>query len=373
MLKRKAIFIIAIVLVAIGISLFLLLSRDNSVETAKVEKKRFIKSVYASGYVDSVNKVVVKPEVSGYIDEIYVSEGDSVKKGQILISILNEPLKENLREIRTQKEFVQNRLDENSDYLKVLKDEIEIKRLNLENQENNYQRRKALLEKGIISREAYEDVERIYEIAQREYKRSLENYNDEVSSLKTQLETLTAKEESLIKELDKYSISSPVSGEILRKFIEEGDYVNNMSQSNEMFSIGDTKNLETVLLVDEEYIPLIKEGLKVLITTDGFPDKVFEGRIKLIEKESDRRTRTVQVKADVDYPENIPIGVTVEANIILSDSEGFFISKEFYKDGYVEILKDGKPVKKPVKVGRETEDYIEVTDGLKEGQNILIQ
>ncbi|HSE84534.1 MAG TPA: efflux RND transporter periplasmic adaptor subunit [Thermodesulfobacteriota bacterium] len=373
MLKRKTIFIVVVVLAVIGASLFLLLNRDNGAETAKVEKKRFIKSVYASGYVDSVNKVIVKPEISGYIDEIYVSEGDGVRKGQILASILNEPIKENLREIRTQKEFARNRLDEGSDYLKVLKDEIEIKRLNLENQENNYQRRKALLQKGIISRESYEDAERNYEIAQREYKKSVENYNDAVDSLKTQLETLTAKEESLMKELDKYSVTSPVDGEILRKFVEEGDYVNNMSQNNEMFSVGDTKNLETVLLVDEEYIPLIKEGLKVLVNTDAFPDKVFEGRIKLIEKESDRRTRTVKVKADVDYPENIPIGVTVEANIILSDGEGFFISKEFYKDGYVNVLQDGKPVKKPVKVGRETEDYIEVTDGLKEGQNILIK
>jgi HlyD family secretion protein len=372
MINGKGVFILFLTII-LGLFLFLFLNSDNSVKTEKVEKKRVVKSVYASGYVDSVNGVALKPEVSGYIERIYLKEGSRVKTGQLIATISNEPLKKNLIEIRTQIDFVQNRLNEDSDYRRALKEDIEIKRLNLEHIRKTYERRKELLKKGIISSESYQEAERSYDIARKEYQKSLDSYSDAINSLKTELDTLKAKEEALVKELDKYSIRSPIDGEILRRFVNEGDYVNNMVQNNELFSVGDTKNLETVLLVDEEYIPLIKEGLKVLVNTDAFPDKVFEGKIRLIEKESDRKTRTVKVKADVDYPENITIGITVEANIILSDREGLFISKEAYKDGHVRVLSNGKPVKKSIKVGIESEDYIEVVEGLKEGQEIIIK
>ena len=138
---------------------------------------------------------------------------------------------------------------------------------------------------------------------------------------------------------------------MLRKFTEEGDYVNNMIQGNELFSVGDPENLETVLLVDEEYSPLIKIGQKVLITTDAYPDKVFEGKVTLIERESDRKSRTVKVKADVDYPGNIPVGITIEANIVVMDKEGLFISKDTVKNGYIKITSNGEEVEIPVKQG----------------------
>lgn len=372
MINGKIVFILFLIII-LGLFLFLFLNSDNNIKTEKVEKKRVVRSVYASGYVDSVNSVVLKPEVSGYIEKIYVKEGSRVNTGQLIVTISNEPLKKNLMEIRTQVDFVQNRLNENSDYQRALKEDIEIKRLNFEHFRQTYERRRELLRKGIISRESSQEAEKNYDIARKEYQKSLDNYNDAINSLKTELDTLKAKEEALVEELNKYSIRSPIDGEILRKFVNEGDYVNSMAQNNQLFSIGDTKNLETVLLVDEEYIPLIKEGLRVLVNTDAFPDKVFEGKIRLIEKESDRKTRTVKVKADVDYPENILIGVTVEANIILSDREGLFISKEAYKDGQVRVLSKGKAVKKFVQVGVESEDYIEVVEGLKEGQEIIIK
>ena len=151
---------------------------------------------------------------------------------------------------------------------------------------------------------------------------------------------------------------------------EEGDYVNSVLKDDILFSIGNPGALETVLAVDEEFIPLIKPGDKVLITTDAYPGRVFEGKIRVIERESDRVSRTVKVKADTDYPPDIPVGITVEANIVITDREGLFISREAYKDGYVEVMKDGKKVRVPVEPGAEKDGYIEINEGAsKNGEN----
>ena len=84
-MRYKYIFLfVVIVLIASGLYFFIKSDQREGGETERVEKKRYIKSVYASGYVDSVNKVLIKPEVSGYIDRLYVSEGDRISEGQLL-------------------------------------------------------------------------------------------------------------------------------------------------------------------------------------------------------------------------------------------------------------------------------------------------
>jgi len=337
--------------------------RDDNKEPQTVEKKRFIKSVYASGYVDSENKVQIKPEVSGYIDHIYVKEGDKVTKGEVIATIRNDKLKEQLREVSAKKELIESRMKEDSPFLKALKEEVSIWKTNTDIEKRNFDRRESLFKKGVIFKEDYDKSRQSLEVTEKTYKKSLEALKDQLASLESDLASLTASEEAVKREMDKHEVKSPVDGEVLRKFAEEGDYVNSVLKDDILFSIGNPGALETVLAVDEEFIPLIKPGEKVLITTDAYPGRVFEGKIRIIERESDRVSRTVKVKADADYPPEIPVGITVEANIVITDREGLFISKEAYKDGYVEVVKDGKKVRVPVEPGAEKDDYIEIDEG----------
>ncbi|MGC8938563.1 MAG: efflux RND transporter periplasmic adaptor subunit, partial [Thermodesulfovibrio sp.] len=154
----------------------------------------------------------------------------------------------------------------------------------------------------------------------------------------------------------------------------EGEYVNPLQQNSALFSVGNEKNLETVLFVDEEYIPKVKTGMKVYITLDSYPGEIFEGRIKSLESQSDRATRTVKVKADVNYGKPVFFGLTVEANIIIDEIEGIFIPEKAYQNGYVEVL-DGNRVKKiKVKVSPEKYNgYLLVIEGLEENQELVIR
>lgn len=88
-----------------------------------------VQSVYASGFIDSSDSVTIRAEVSGYIEKIFVHEGEEVKKGQLLLIISNETIKENLREVEAQLASVKDRLMSDSDYRKELLHNIEIKKL----------------------------------------------------------------------------------------------------------------------------------------------------------------------------------------------------------------------------------------------------
>jgi len=368
--KKYLLLPLVLVLAAAAIYLFIRTNKEDSEEGGKVEKKRYIKSVYASGYVDSVNKVLIRPEVSGYIERIYVEEGDTVTKGQVIAVIRNDKLKEELKEIEAKKKLVQERMAPSSDYIRALKDEVEIWKLNTEIERKNFERREELFKKGIVSRETYDQSQKSLEVAKRNYTRAQAELNDATSSLDSEFNSLSAAEDAVKREMEKHQIKSPVDGRVLRKFAEEGDYVNSVMRDDDLFSIGDPNDLETDLLVDEEYVPLIKVGQKVLVTTDAYPDKVFEGKITVIDREADRATRTVKVEADVDYPDNIPVGITIEANIIVEDKEGLFISKDAYKNGSVSVVRDGKTLRIPVKSGFKNEEYIEITDGVHEDEEI---
>lgn len=370
-MNRKYVFILIIAAAAAVLAYIFLSPRDDgNKESPQAEKKRFIKSVYASGYVDSENKVQIKPEVSGYIDRIFVNEGDKVTKGEVIATIRNDKLKEQLREVSAKRELIENRMKEDSPFLRALKEEIAIWKTNTEIEKRNFDRRESLYRKGIISKEEYDKSRQGLEVTEKTYTKSLEALKDQLASLESELASLTASEEAVRREMDKHEIKSPVDGEVLRKFAEEGDYVNSVLKDDILFSIGNPGALETVLAVDEEFVPLIKPGDKVLITTDAYPGRVFEGKIRVIERESDRVSRTVKVKADTDYPPDIPVGITVEANIVIADREGLFISREAYKDGYVEVVKDGKKIRVPVEAESEKDGYIEIDGGLSgSGEN----
>lgn len=368
----KKVVILGIVLALILLGLFFY-KKNNSYQTYKVEKRQVVKSVYASGYIDTSDLVVVKSEVSGYVEKMYIKEGDTVKKGQPIAKISNQTIYENIKDIDYQIASIREKLLENSPFQRENQAQIEIKRQVYENAKKIYERRKALFEKGLISKEQFDEVAKNLEVAEKDYKKQLELYKDTLQDLNFQLKSLSAKKNSLEKELDKYIVKSPTDGKVLRKFLNEGDYVNSMTQFNQIVSIGDPNKIETVLLVDEEYIPKIKEGMEVLIKLDSYPDKVFTGKIKTIELQSDRNSRTVKVKADVNYDLPVVVNMTVEGNIILSKEEGIFIPKEIISEGRVKILQ-GNQVKE-INIQAESEDYngyVKVLKGLKEGDTLVI-
>jgi multidrug efflux pump subunit AcrA (membrane-fusion protein) len=192
-MNRRYILIVLLgAVIALAAYVLFFNKKNKPSETAKVEKKRYVKSVYASGYVDSVNKVEIKPEISGYIEHIYIKEGDRVKKNEVIAVIKNDKLREELREKTARKGLIEDRMKEKSPFLKALRDEIAIWKTNKEIENRNFSRRESPYRKGIISKEEFDKAKQSLEVTEKTYTKSLETLNDQLASLKSKLDSLTA-------------------------------------------------------------------------------------------------------------------------------------------------------------------------------------
>lgn len=366
---RKKLLLSLPLLGALALTLYLL-SRGGQEAVIKVEERQIKTMVYGSGYARREGYVVLKSEVSGYIREILVDEGEYVYAGQPLAIIDAGSLDASIKEIDARIGLLKERSREDSDYLKSLEMAVESAQISMENAKRLLERRERLFAEGLISKESYEQAKTSYEVSKREYQRALNLYEDAKSSIGYEKRALIAQRERLLKERQKYTIRSPINGYVLKRYVNSGDYVNPI-QENKLFSIG-SGDWEVLLEVDEEYSGLIREGQKVFLRVDAYPGRSFEGKVEKVIAEVDRSRKLLQVKVRAELPEDLPNNSTVDGNIEIEPKKILLIPKRAYRDGYV-ILYDGvRRLKAPVKVGREYGESLEVLEGLKPGDRIVL-
>ncbi|MFN3471854.1 MAG: HlyD family secretion protein, partial [Aquificaceae bacterium] len=140
------------------LSLFILFvaTKSKGEGYALVKEEEVKKLAYGSGYIKNKEYVIVKSEVSGYIKEVFVKEGDYVKKGQVLATIDSSTLDASIMEVSERLKLVMDRSKEGSYYLKDLESSLESARLNMENTKKIFERRERLFSESLIPKENYE-------------------------------------------------------------------------------------------------------------------------------------------------------------------------------------------------------------------------
>ncbi len=366
---RKLFIALPFVLIVALVLFFAVRGHKENYAVVKEEEVKTL--IYGSGYAKAENYVVVKAEVSGYVEEVFVKEGDFVRKGQPLATIDSKTIDASIKEVSERLNLVRERLKEGSAYLKSLESAVESARINMENSKNLFERRERLFSQGLISKEAYEQSKTQYELSKREYERLKNTYQDAIVSLRSEERVLLAERERLLREKEKYVIRSPIDGYVFKKFVNPGDYINHMSQENRLFSIG-SKGWEVWLEVDEEYAGMLREGQRVILRVDAYPNERFEGKVSQVIREVDRNRKLITVKVHAELPENLPNGSTVDGQIEVERKRAILIPASAYQEGYV-LLYDGvRRVKVPVKVGRRYGEYLEVLEGLKPGDKVVV-
>jgi len=369
---KKLIFITVIILISGASFWYFFKNSKQEVKYAIVEYRTLIKTIYASGRVKSKNQVDIKSQVSGYIERIFVDNSTPVKKGQILAVIEHRVLDRKIEEVENRIGKIEEKLEEDSDFRRAFQKELKINQEELRFLQEKLDRRLPLFSKKQVSEEEIE----LLKSRIRKTKEKLElikaRFNDRLKDLKHELKILKTLKNQLIEQRERYFIRSPIDGIVLIRYANEGDYLNHMTGKNIIATVGDLSKIETILEVDEEYVPLLKEGMEVLISIDAFPDKVFKGRIVTIAKKSNLKKRVVEVKADVNYPASLPSELTVEANIIVERRKVLSIPVRAVLEGNVKVLKNKKILEKKIKTGIMSEGYVEVKEGLKEGDRVVL-
>jgi HlyD family secretion protein len=232
--------------------------------TAKAGPADIVEKVSASGKLQPETEVKISPDVSGEITELYVAEGDSVKKGQLLLRIRPDNY---LAMVNMQSASV------NTQRANVGQTRARLQQLlaNAKQTELAYRRNASLYKQKVISQADYEASKAAYEASQEEInsaRQSIRGAQSGVASAQASLDEAR-------RNLDKTTIYAPVSGTVSKLNVERGERVVGTSQmaGTEIMRIADLNSMEVRVNVNENQIIDVNLGDSVNVDVDSYANK----------------------------------------------------------------------------------------------------
>ena len=343
-----------------------LYSCKGSVEKIKPEIKPISQSVYASGIIKSRDQYQAYATVNGIIEQLFVTEGDTIKKGQAILRISNDVQQLNTENARLSANF--NDLAANQGKLNEAASLIELSANKMKNDSLLFYRQKNLWEQRVGTKVELEQRELAYQNSKNSYNSAIIRYND----LKRQLTFASSqakKNLTISKTLARdFTLKSEMNGVVYSLNKTKGELV---SPQTPVAVIGDATNFILEMQVDEYDILMVKNGQKVLVKLDSYKDKVFEAKVTRINPLMDERSKTFLVEAEfVELPERLFPNITFEASILVqSKSKAMIIPRNYLLNDSMVLNVNGDTV--IVKTGLKDYQKIEILSGITEEDELI--
>lgn len=168
---------------------------------------------------------------------------------------------------------------------------------------------------------------------------------------------------------------APVNGVITKKNVEQGEFVN---VGATIATIVDVSTLKASVMVSERDVYKLKEGMSVIITTDVFPGKEFKGSIRYISDAGDE-SHNYEVEVTINNNDRLPIKAGTFISVKFDIKENVSVLQipklalvEGSKNPYVYVVNGNQPVIRKLTLGRDLGDNIEVLNGLKAGETVIV-
>jgi len=268
----KKIFWIIAVGLSILISVFIIKNYSGTkainVITEIAKKGNIIETVSANGRIQPEVEVKISSDVSGEIVELFVKEGDHVKKGDVLCKINPLLYESNLtRMIATLNGTKANVLN-----AKARLDQLMAAFINTE---ASFQRNKKLLEQGAISQSEFDGSKAAFDGAKADLKGAEENVNASEFNVKSTEASLKEANDNLAKT----TIFSPVNGTVSKLNKEKGERVVGTAQmeGTEIMRLANLNEMEVSVDVNENDIVRVHYGDTTIIEVDAYIDRKFKG------------------------------------------------------------------------------------------------
>lgn len=343
-----------------------LVSCNTKTEKIKPSISSISESIYASGIIKSKDQYQAFATVNGIIQNLFVSEGDSVSIGTPILSISNEAQKLNKENAELAEQF--SDYNANQGKLNEAKLAIDLARNKLKIDSALFFRQRNLWQQQVGTKVDLEQKELAYQNSKNIFFSSQVKYDD----LKRQLNfnSLQSKKNYLIssKQESDFTLKSEINGVVYDLLKSKGEIV---GLQTPLAVIGDSKHFILEMQVDEYDIFKIKKGLTVLITMDSYKGKVFEAKVSKIYPIMNERSKTFLVEAEFDQqPETLYPNVTFEANIILqSKDKAILIPRNYLVNDSTVMKSNGDKV--IVKTGLKDYQKIEILSGITIDDELL--
>jgi len=324
-----------------------------TVKVVTVKRGDISVPLVATGTIFPEYESKIGPKISGTIEIVYVDEGDKVQKGQPLVQLDQQNLLIVVRQGQAAVRVAEAQLKE-----------AEVK---VENLKKERERLANLLKKNVISQQKYDDIDTAYSMAVT----GIEVIRAQILSTR---ENLAMAEQKLSDTV----IIAPFSGLIVKRFINQGEFVSTMPPSP-LFLIMNIDKVKTEIGLPEIHIARIHIGNPVEITVDTYPGIIFRGKVSTINPMVDPVSRAFIVKVEIPNKDHrLKSGMFARAKIYPAIHKGALIVpfKSVMKRAgtAVVFVIEGNTVRlRAVTPGITNKREIEVIDGLQEGEGVVIE
>lgn len=263
------------------------------------------KIIEASGTIESTN-VTVSSRTAGDVKAFLFDEGSRVNAGDTILIIDREALDYQLEQALAAEQIAQAQLDlmlkgARSEDIKQAEEIMKQSEINFNSSKADFERYKQLWETKSISKKQFEDMTARYEVAMAQYNSAKENYQkvkkifrpEEIEQAKGNVKKAKASVDLLKKNIRDSYVVSPISGFVVKKFVEVGETVTPMSS---LFKVSNLRTVELMIYVSEVELGKITLGQKAEVKIDTYPDKKYEGKVTYISPEAEFTPKNVQTK-----------------------------------------------------------------------------
>jgi len=311
-------------------------------ETQSPITTTIVNKTVATGSVVPRKEIEIKPQVSGIIDELFVEEGNEIKKGDLMARI----------------RIIPNMINLNNAESRVTKSKIA-----MQDAKRNFDRMVDLYKKGVIAKKEFES----YEIAYDNAKEELQNAEDNLALIKEgQLKKSGAPTNTLVR--------STISGMVLDIPVEIGNSViesNNFNDGTTIATVADMGDMIFKGKIDETEVGKIHVGMPLILTIGAIDETKFDATLTKISPKGVEENGAVQfeIEADVNLKrdEFIRSGYSANADIVLDKVEDVLAIPEALLQ-----FEDDKTFVE-VETGDQKFEKTYITTGLSDGINIQIK
>jgi membrane fusion protein (multidrug efflux system) len=279
-------------------------------------------AIEATGEIEAMQSIELRPDVDGRIAEILVREGTSVAKGTALFRIDDAERRAEVARARADRDLARQALDRTKD---------------------------------LLAQKASSQAD-------------LERAEATARSTDASLELLQIR-------LDRSVVRAPFSGVVGQRFVSIGDYV---TSSTRLAALQTVAPQRATLQVPERFYQTLKLGQKVAFRVAALAGQEFVGTVEFVDPSVRLPARTVTVKALVPNPRNeLHPGMFVEAKLATAVRTSAIVIPEdavlpVQGKSFAYVVKDGKAERREIELGVRTPGYVEVTSGLLAGDAVAV-
>ena len=373
------------------------------VEVVPVRQGNIAKEINFTGSIEARTEVKVFPKITAQIEAMNVDIGNPIEKGDVIALLESDELRAQLAQAKAalkvmQAKWAQMEVGARAEELAQAADLVAKAQANLKDAENNYQRMKALFDRGTIAERQFESAELAHTVVKVDLNSAQERLDmlregatkEDRQALRAQVSQARAALDLARIRLSHTRITSPISGTISERFLDPGDLA---VPGKALVTIVQMDTVKVIIYFPENQIPYMVPGAQAQLTVAAYPDQVFYGKIDKVSPTLNPETHMFSAEIKVLNEKHllrpgmftaVTLSVDPHLNALLISKKAVLYREEYLENpensksgisqiNYLFIVEHSRAHMRRVSLGHESGTVVEISEGVKKGEQVVVR